>query len=44
MHDDQFYGEFKEFNVRRRFIRRVFFILFLQLMFTVGVCATFLFV
>lgn len=42
--DDEYIGEFKEDKVRRTFIRKVFCILTLQLLFTSGVIAIFLFV
>ncbi|XP_028521889.2 protein lifeguard 2-like [Apis cerana] len=42
--DDEYMGDFKEDTVRRTFIRKVFCILTLQLLFTSGVIAIFLFV
>lgn len=44
MQDDEYMGDFKEDVVRRIFIRKVFCILTLQLLFTSGVIAIFLFV
>ncbi|XP_014215039.1 protein lifeguard 2-like [Copidosoma floridanum] len=44
MVEENYAGEFKVFNVRRRFIRRVFSILMLQLIFTAIVIAVFYFV
>ncbi|XP_011496177.1 PREDICTED: protein lifeguard 3-like [Ceratosolen solmsi marchali] len=42
--NEEYFGEFGELKVRRRFIRRVFSILTLQLIFTAFVVATFIFV
>ncbi|XP_031777724.1 protein lifeguard 2-like isoform X1 [Nasonia vitripennis] len=41
--DDDYFGDFKEFNVRRRFVRRVFSILTLQMIFTALVIGSFMF-
>jgi hypothetical protein len=41
---DDYFGEFGELKVRRRFIRRVFSVLTLQLIFTALIISTFMFV
>lgn len=41
--EDEYFAEFKHVNVRRQFIRNVFFILFLQLFFTASYVAFFMF-
>jgi len=40
----RYIGDFKEAKIRRKFVRKVFFILSLQLAFTVAIIAIFMFV
>ena len=41
--EDEYYGEFKQANVRRTFIQKVFFILFIQFLFTTIYISFFMF-